>query len=416
MRVLIVCDGPVPHEYMNYRGDVLARFLSESQQNQVTVIAPRSTTGRTWLGAVKIVESPVAPRVRRPRDIVRRIWSLLVTLYLVGAVAKRERPDVIRTISTWPTVMAVLSPSSRRCPVVANLSDFYSDLYGGSMLPWASLAKRLTLWGERLCAKADVVIVDTDAQRRAWIRRGISPERCAVIPHGLPRSFPGSYALPETPVYSLKEVKAFASSFDRLVLYVGDISLMDGLDLLIKSIGHLKTDGKNYGLVIVGSGSMNYLSELRRLSRTLQVHGNIFWVEQVPNSQLPHFMVLADILVAPFRLLDTSSTSIPNKVLEYMTVMRPIVATAGSALEAWFGGAIYYFRDGDSADLAKTMDAALASGQTSPNPKDREAVLTTLSWPRLLIRELEVIQAAVAGLDRNLGAMDVVPPEFSDNT
>jgi glycosyltransferase involved in cell wall biosynthesis len=399
-RVVIACDGPVPHRYMNFRGDVLMRGLA-SRAEAVHVVCPASSdegAGDAEHGPVTFHHLRTFRPVRSLGGILDRLSTTVGTAVVVARLVRRERVDCIRTISTWPTLAALLARGRRRFPpVVANLSDFYGDLYRGAHLPLPGLAGGLISRLERLAVRADVVLVDTPEQRDRWVgRRGLDPERCVVVPHGLPRS--GHRAEVDPP--DAPRVRArFAIPADvPIVLHLGDIGEMDGVDLLLRAAARLRTE-ERVALLLVGQGAPPYVEGLRALAEDLGVASDVHWIERVPNAALPALLAQVDVCVAPFRIRDTSATAIQNKVLEYLTSDRPIVATGGTALEHAIGAAAAYCLADDPDSLAKALLFEIEHGCELRHEQvaRRRELSEALAWPRIVERESAILEAVVSG-------------------
>jgi len=412
-RIVLVGDGPIPHPYMNYRGDALLAHWRHQQDLHVCVVAPRAAGCEDVRSGERVTVEPLGDyrRTTSAQGMASRVTQM-VRAYLVLRRAFRDpSTGMVRTISTLPTAVAVLARGRRtHVPIVANLSDFYEDLYVGSRLPLPRLLTRLFRGIDRLCRRADLVIVDTSCQRDMWRRRGVPRERCVVLPHGLPRSGralgsarSGSPGVDVTPR-------------DRLLgVYVGDIGEMDGLDLLIEALALLRRRGLPLSLCVVGSGQASVMSGLKQLAVHLRVESSIAWVDHIPNRALPSLFGQADVCYAPFRLWRTSSTSIPNKVLEYLTSASPIVAPHGSALRVALGDALDYFTPGDAASLAE-VSFQLLTRTPRLQPPQREArrrLQELLSWDRVAHHETGVVRAVLAGRVQDWSTYDY---ELRDGT
>jgi glycosyltransferase involved in cell wall biosynthesis len=269
------------------------------------------------------------------------------------------------------------------------MSDFYSDLYVGGRLPFRRMALWLIQHLERMCVRADYLIVDTEAQRGRWMLRGADETKCAVIPHGLPRSWS------QTNRAADQQLDAPVQSETNWTLfYVGDISEMDGVDVLMRAANLLRAHHPEVRLIIVGNGTNAYLRELHTLIGSLAIGDVVEHIVSVPNESLPAMIARVGVCVAPFRLQETSSTSIPNKVLEYLAGFKPIVVPSGSALEDTFGSALCYFVPDDPASLALAIETALS---TAPQKRALRARLQhAMHWGSLMEREWALSDSIVA--------------------
>jgi glycosyltransferase involved in cell wall biosynthesis len=317
------------------------------------------------------------------RNIPVRLWQIF-RMFVATKRVLRHDVDLIRTISIVPTIVALMARGRRNVPILANVSDFYSDIYSGSKLPFSRIAVWVIRRMERVCARTDYLIVDTSAQRDRWMDRGVQPTKCVVIPHGLPRSWAGI-----VPATTPEASHGTESPTSRMLFYVGDISAMDGVDVLMEAVHHLSVRGVPVRLLIIGKGTGTYLRELHRLMWSLSIDDLVEHIASVRNDELPAIIDRVSVCVAPFRLQETSSTSIPNKVLEYLVGSKPIVVPAGSALQHIFGSAFSYFTPGDPVSLAQAIETALATQLQTLGL--RTGIQRAMQWPSLMGQEWELI-------------------------
>src|SRR5260370_33885715 len=183
MKIALICDGPVPHPRMNYRGEIFLRLMPGGGYT-VYLIAMGVDVARELRPDITLVPhscgqyTPVAGI----RSIPIRLWQV-AKMFVATKRVLRHDVDLIRSVATVPTIVALLARGRRKVPILANMSDFYGDLYIGGRLPFSRLAVRLIRRMERVCARADYLIVDTPAQRDRWLTRGVKAARCIVIPH-----------------------------------------------------------------------------------------------------------------------------------------------------------------------------------------------------------------------------------------
>jgi glycosyltransferase involved in cell wall biosynthesis len=378
---------------MNYRGDVLTRHLARASQQAVHVICPRPEVPppRSAFSGVRFHYLNPYRRIRSAADVLMRGVALLEMVDKVSSVLRSERFVSIRTISTGPTIAGVIARRGRTIPIIANVSDFYGDLYRGSKLPLSRLVAAIVRTAERLISRVDLAIVDTPEQRAMWATRGLSLERCVVSPHGLPRT--AIPTLSGDPGHIDLRCKFQIPDKRPIAIYVGDMSEGDGIDVLMKAIGEVRNRGHIMSLVLVGSGTERIMRSLERLGRTLSLHGDVHWIESVPNSALPQLFQQADVCVAPFRATDTTATAVPNKVLEYLTSDLPIIVTGGSAVQGTFGPALRYFGEGDVLALSEQLEASIRSDcrLTEIESRLRADIRESFGWPRIMEVESRLI-------------------------
>jgi glycosyltransferase involved in cell wall biosynthesis len=396
--ILVVGDGPVPHDYMNYRADVLVRYLALRTKHTVEILCPSPTQRRSDLDLaegypdVRFSYLPSSDPVSGFVSAVRRMVTVGSTVAHIRRILNSGRVDCIRTISSAPTVAAVLARGRRQIPIVANLSDFYGDLYTGSRLPLAWIAVHLIAIVERLCSRADVVIVDSPFQRARWGKRGVVQDRCVVLPHGLPRTAPAVVGPSPGCLTDLRLSLKLAPD-EKLAVHLGDVGEMDGVDILVGALGALRREGVPVSLLVIGDGTPRYMRELEKIVERCGLRQNYFQIREVRNDELPLLLSQCDVCVAPFRLRDTSMTAIQNKVLEYLTVDVPIVATRSEALEWALGDAVCLVDPENEKALASAVwDAIKDSTMSRHQMKRRNAIRQSLEWADLLLTEIAIIE------------------------
>ncbi|HEY6864002.1 MAG TPA: glycosyltransferase family 4 protein [Burkholderiales bacterium] len=190
---------------------------------------------------------------------------------------------------------------------------------------------------------ADVSIATNESYRRIAIERGgMAPGRVFVVRSG--PSLERMKIVP--PVETLKCGRRY------LVGYVGVMGRQEGIDLLLRAareIVHERGRGDvHFGLV--GGGTS--LEEMKALARELRVSDHVTFTGRVPDAALLAMLNTADVCVNPDVANEMNDKSTMNKIMEYMSLGKPIVQfdlTEGrfSAQEASL-----YARRNDPADLA----------------------------------------------------------------
>jgi len=228
---------------------------------------------------------------------------------------------------------------------------------------------------------ADVSIATNESYRRIAIERGgMAPERVFVV-----RSGPSLERMKIVP-----PVEALKRGRRHLVGYVGVMGRQEGIDLLLraaKTIVHEHRRGDvHFGLV--GGGTS--LEEMKALARELGVADRVTFTGRVPDAELLAMLNTADVCVNPDVANEMNDKSTMNKIMEYMSLGKPIVQfdlTEGrfSAQEASL-----YARRNDPADLAAKILELLDDPERRARMGafGRRRVETELEWrhevPKLL--------------------------------
>jgi glycosyltransferase involved in cell wall biosynthesis len=216
------------------------------------------------------------------------------------------------------------------------------------------------LFGYRLLRDASKVIALTQVETDQYRRMGIPGEKIAIIPNGIDLS---EYAeLP--PKGSFKE--KFNIPEDRkIILYMGRIHKIKGVDFLVRAYTYLKNEMKykDAVLVIVGSDD-GFLGEVKSLVQSLGISRFVIFTGPLYGKIKLGAYVDSEVVVLPSRY-----ETFPNVVLEAYVCSKPVVASNVEAIPdiVLHGETGLLFQAGDVKGLAN----AIAYMLTHPEEAER---------------------------------------------
>lgn len=383
-RVLIVVENlPVP---LDRRVWLEATSLTEAGY-EVSVICPM---GRGWTAAYEEIQGVHIYRYPEPveahsgalayaREYLHALWHM----FRLARKVRRERGfDVIHGCN--PPDLIFLLGLRYRLSGVRYLFDHHDvcpELFEAKFNKRGLLYKVMLIWERMTFAVADVSMATNESFRRIAITRGkMAPEDVFVI-----RSAPKVETFLPGP--GNRDYRRGATT---VMGYVGVIGQQEGMDLLVQAAEHLirKLDKRDVHFVIVGFGPT--LDEVkadvagRGLERYFTFTGALFGEEMLAA------LNAVDIGVSPDPKNAMNDISTMNKVMEYMTLEKPLVQFDLTEGRASAGEAALYARANDPLDFATKIawlidhpEESRQMGQTG-----RKRVLETLSWqhsvPQLL--------------------------------
>ncbi len=110
---------------------------------------------------------------------------------------------------------------------------------------------------------------------------------------------------------------------DRMIImYVGNLEVYQGLDLLLDSFSLVTAQVSYVDLVIVG-GAKADINKYQQKSRDLEIEERVVFLGAKPIDRLSSFLAKADILVSP----RGKGNNTPMKLYSYLQSGKPIVAT-----------------------------------------------------------------------------------------
>jgi D-inositol-3-phosphate glycosyltransferase len=207
----------------------------------------------------------------------------------------------------------------------------------------------------RIVAGADRLVAASHVERTHLVQRyGADPARVAVVPCGVDTALfrPGS---------GEEARAALGLDGSPLVLSVGRIAPIKGLDTLLDAVARLRDRGHPLRLLVVGGDADEPLNgheaALRRQVDRLGLGARVRFVGAQPQETLRAYYQAADITVLP-----SYYESFGMVALEAMACASPVIASrvGGLATTVLDGVTGFLVPDGDAAALATRLDAVLA--------------------------------------------------------
>lgn len=391
--------------------------MTSSSPRHVLIVVenlPVPLDRRVWLEATTLVEagylvSVICPAMRgwtKPHEVIDgvHIWRHPAPLEAhAGAVAyAREYGNALRhwlrlSREVWrargpfqvihgcnPPDLVFLLALRWRARGVRYLFDHHDvcpELFEAKFGRRGPLYRTMLLWERMTFATASVAISTNESFRRIAIERGrMDPSDVFVV-----RSAPNLANFRPGPPDPAHRAGAAA-----VLGYVGVIGQQEGMDLLVAAADHLIRDlghrDVHFAIVGFGSGLGEVEADVARrgLQEHFTFHGALFGPDMlaVLNS--------VDVGVSPDPKNAMNDISTMNKVMEYMTLGKPVVQFDLTEGRASAGDASLYARANDPRDFAVQIarlieDPALRERMGGiGQARVRDALAWHHSVPRLL--------------------------------
>ncbi len=274
---------------------------------------------------------------------------------------RREKVDVIHVHDLPLAPLAVILGRFFRLPVVYDMHENYP----AAMAVWR---KRLKGW-ERLVKdprpaeklnqfvlrRADCIIVVVEEQRQNLIEQGVPPEKIIVVGNTAEVEEFLGLAVDEKIVEKYRQKET--------ILYIGSFGVDRGLETAIKAMKTVAERIPDALLLLVGSGKNG--GDLRRLAAKENVEQWVEFVDWVPFSQVPSYMIASRIGIIPQPANAANNTTLPHKLFQYMLLKRPVLVSDAAPLkrvvEECRCGLV--FRSDNEADFARAAVELLRSAE-----------------------------------------------------
>lgn len=176
-------------------------------------------------------------------------------------------------------------------------------------------------WGNSVLKNAKKVIALTTYESNQYMQKGIPEEKIEIIPNGF--DFSNFSILSEKAVFR----KKYGIELNqKLILFLGRINEIKGIDLLIESFCEVSKEITNSVLVIVGPDD-GHLSFLNELIKKYKIQNKTIFTGPLYGAEKYNAYRDADVYVLPSRY-----EAFPNTVLEAWACGTPVIITDSCAL------------------------------------------------------------------------------------
>lgn len=376
LRILIVVENlPVP---LDRRVWLEATTLTKAGY-QVSVICPMA---RGWNAPYEVIDGVHIYRHRMPAEAhsgavayAREYGAALWHWFRLSHRVRRERgfdviqgcnpPDLVFLLALWWRLRGVryIFDHHDVCP------ELFEAKFGKRGLLW----RVMMLWERLTFATADVSIATNESFRAIAQRRGKMAAEDVFVVRSAPqtdRFIPG----PGNPDWR--------KGAGTVLGYVGVIGQQEGMDLLVAAVDHLvnKMGRPDIHVLIVGFGPHLPVVEQDVRDRGLSAH--FTFTGALYDTALLEVLNVIDIGVAPDPKNAMNDISTMNKVMEYMTLGKPVVQFDLTEGRASAGEASLYAANNDPVQMAE----CIAQLMDDPDQRQRMGalgrarVLENLSW------------------------------------
>ena len=226
----------------------------------------------------------------------------------------------------------------------------------GSVLPFFQKEKLKEifdkLWGFDILYNAHKLIAETEVEKAQYIDMGIKEELIEIIPTGV--ELKDFNSLP--PKGNFKS-KYGISPDEKLILFLGRINKIKGLDLLIKAFNRI--DNANVKLAIVGE-DYGFKQELEQLISEFNLKDRIIFPGVLIDDAKKEVLVDCDLFVIPSRY-----ESFGVSTLEAMACEKPIVMTKNNHIHNWIEGNAGLTCEFNENQLAECIEKLLNNEELS---------------------------------------------------
>ncbi len=311
-------------------------WVKEGVEVTVLTCAPNFPHGKVYEGYTnKLYQRDDVDGIK-----VVRVWSYITSnsgffkrvldyisfafiAFWVGVFSKHD--VVVATSPQFFTTWAAWGISKiRRKPWVFELRDIWPEsIKTVGAMEESRLLDFLEKIELALYRDSSKVIAVTDAFKQNLIARGIDESKIDVVTNGANMEL---FSPREKDAMLLKELE-LENKF--VVGYLGTHGMAHSLDFIVHSLSKIEDEGIHF--LFVGDGAMK--ETVVNLAKELSLT-NITFLNSISKDEMPKYLSIIDVSLAPLKCSDNFKTVIPSKIFEASAMGKPtLLGVEGQAQE-----------------------------------------------------------------------------------
>jgi len=254
----------------------------------------------------------------------------------------RDPYDIIHVHSVPDfEVFATLIPRMMGARVILDIHDIVPEFYASKFnVGKRSLVFRLLVLIEKLSVTySSYTIIANDIWLERISRRSGCSDKCVAITN-----------YPDLSVF-WRRPRPTPSTQDFVMCYPGSLNSHQGVDLAIDAMALLRDQAPNLKLLIVGRGPDR--GKLETMVHELHLGDRVSISGPVPIEQVAEIMATVDLGVVPKLNSSFGGEAFSTKIMEFMAMNVPVVASRTRIDEYYFTDKmVQFFESGNAQDLA----------------------------------------------------------------
>jgi glycosyltransferase involved in cell wall biosynthesis len=280
------------------------------------------------------------------------ITYLIKLLLFMGRSAARlawncrnGRYDVIHVHSVPDfEIFAAIIPKLIGSKIVLDIHDLVPDLYASKFNKQKDslIFKMLVLVEKLSIAFSDHVIIANHLWYNTLLSRSVCAEKCTVVLN-----------YPDISIFG--KIPRTRDDGKFVMIYPGSLNWHQGLDVAIIAFSKIAGKYPQAEFHIYGSGKEE--NGLIDLVKKLRMEEKVMFMGSRTMEGIAEAIANADVGIVPKRAVSFGNEAYSTKILEFMAVGVPVIAS-NTKIDRWYfnDSQILFFRSEDEDDLAEKME------------------------------------------------------------
>jgi len=302
---VITCAPNFPHGnvYAGYKNKLYQKEMMEGIEviRVWSYITANSGFAKRVADYVSFAFSAFSVGLFRKYDIIIATSPQFFTTWTAWGLSKiRRKPWIFELRDLWPESIKTVG-AMKQGRIIDMLEKIELGLY----------------------RDANRVVAVTDAFKANLINRGIEAEKIEVVTNGSNIELFMPRPKDEKLLCELKLEGKF------VIGYIGTHGMAHSLDFIVRSIA--KVEDPQIHFLFIGDGAMKVT--IVALAEELKLK-NITFLDPVSKDEVPRYLSVVDVSLAPLKKEETFKTVIPSKIFEASAMQKPtLLGVEGQAQE-----------------------------------------------------------------------------------
>jgi glycosyltransferase involved in cell wall biosynthesis len=252
--------------------------------------------------------------------------------------------------------------------------DLCPEMYVAKGRPREGALYRGLIWLERRTLRsADMVIAVNRSHYKIALDRGNIPEERLAIVRSGPRR---EWAEIRDTRPELKQGRKY------MAMYLGEMCQQDGVDYLLRAIAHFKLTADSADTLFAFIGGGPDQQRMRSMASEMGLADVVHFTGRISDQELWSYLSTADVCVDPDPLTEWSNLSTMNKMIEYLSFGRPVVAFDLCEHRNTAGDCAVYVKPNDEIAMSVAIRDLLSDEQRreSMSIRGRQRFCDLLAW------------------------------------
>ena len=242
------------------------------------------------------------------------------------------------------------------------------------------------VFGFKILHGASKVFALTEVEKEQYLKMGVEEDRIEIVPLGI--NIEEYSDLPEEGIF---REKFNISKDDKLIIFIGRVHEIKGLDLLIDAFKELADSEDDVKLAIVGPDD-GYMDALNLRIAECDLSDKVIVTGPLYKSEKQEALVDCDLFVMPSKY-----ESFTTSGLEAMACGKPLVLTKNNHIHDWVDGSVGLACDDDKMSLKDAMAEVLFDEELSKEfgMNGRRLIQEKYNWDMINEQILNIYESII---------------------